>query len=99
MLRLIQADFPPTGKPDLHDRAPSGFFHVRTGDTLFPKCGDLSRQIGAHEVQLVTPVVVGRMERGLRRRQGKKQPSPAGIDGRKSQDVPEEAAIGFRSMV
>src|SRR5215470_5175169 len=98
MLRLVETDLPPARKLDFGDRTPSGFLHVRTVDAFLSKGRHLGLQIFAYEVEFVYIVGVCRMERGLRRRHRENQPPVAGVDGRKSEDVPKKGPIGFRVL-
>jgi hypothetical protein len=44
---------PPAGKPDVGDRTPSGFLHLRTLDALLSECRYLGLQIVTHEIEFV----------------------------------------------
>jgi len=87
---------PAAGEPDLGDRTPSGFLHVRTPRALLAERGHLGLQVVEHEIELVPNITLGRMNRRFPRRQGEDQPSVAGVHGRKSQDVAKEGAVGRR---
>src|SRR5262245_39511414 len=96
MLRLVQADVTSARKRDLTNRAPSGFLHIRAGDTLLGEGRHLGPQVFAHEIQLMHVVLLRRMERGFRRRHCEDQPAVAGVHGRESKDVSEESAVSLR---
>src|SRR5450432_576543 len=98
MLRLIETDFASAGKPDLGDRTPSRFLHVRTPDAFFLECRNLGRQVVTHEIELVPGILLRGMNRHLRRRQRENQPPVASVHGCKSQDVPEESPISHRIL-
>src|SRR6266850_1117117 len=98
MLRLVKTDFASAGKPDLDDRTPSGFLHVRTPHTFLPKCRNLGLQIGAHEIEFVPVILFGRMNRHFCRRQREDQPSVASVHRCKSKDVTKEGAISRRIL-
>src|SRR5713101_8164889 len=98
MLRLVETDFTPTGKSNLGDRSPSCFLHVRTVDTLRSERCDLSREIVADEIELMSNSIFGGMDGNLRRRQCEDQPLMAGIHRREFEDVAEERAIGLRIL-
>src|SRR5215510_7922841 len=98
MLRLVETDLAPTWKLDFGNRTPSGFLHIRTADAFLSEGRHLGLQIFAHEVEFMYVVRVGRMECGLRRRHRKDQPAVAGVDGRKSKDVPKKGEISFRVL-
>src|SRR5215510_751904 len=98
MLRLVETDLAPAWKMDFGNRTPSGFLHIRTVNAFLSEGRHLGLQIFAHEVEFVYVVSIGRMERGLCRRHREDQPAVAGVDGRKSKDVPKKCAISFRVL-
>src|SRR5260370_10128323 len=99
MLRLVETDFASARKPDHGDRAPSGFLHFRTTDTLRRECRDLGLQIVTHEIELVLVTLFGGMNRQFCRRQREDEPSVASVHGGESENVPEESTIGIRILV
>src|SRR5262245_44197194 len=96
MLRLIEAHLPSAGKPDVGDRSPPCFLHLRTADALPVERHYLGLQIVAHEVELMSTILFGGMNGHLRWRQREDQPSVASVHGRKSEDLPEKRAISRR---
>jgi hypothetical protein len=61
MLRLVETHFASAGKPDLGDRTPSCFLHLRTPDALLPECRYLGLQIVTHEIEFVPVILFGGM--------------------------------------
>src|SRR5258707_7073733 len=98
MLRLVETDFASAGKPDHGDRAPSGFLHFRTADTLRRECRDLGLEIVTHEIELVLVTSFGGMNCHFCRRQREDEPSMASVHGGESENVPEEGTIGLRIL-
>src|SRR5262245_44281359 len=98
MLRLIETDLAPAWKLDFGNRTPSRFLHIRTADAFLSEGRHLGLQIFAHEVEFVHVVSLGRMERGFCWRHLEDQPAVAGVDGRKSKDIPKKGAICFRVL-
>src|SRR5258708_39185937 len=98
MFRLVEAGFASAGKPDHRDRAPSGFLHFRTADTLRRECRDLGLQIVTHEIELVLVTLFGGMNRRFRRRQREDEPSVASVHRGESENVPEEGTVGLRIL-
>src|ERR1700680_273055 len=98
MLRLVETDHASARKPDLGDRTPSGFLHVRTPNALLSERPDLGLQIVTHEIELVPVILFGRMNRRFCRRQREDQPSLASVHGCQSEDVPKEETISRRIL-
>src|SRR6266581_3082521 len=98
MLRLVKTNLAPAGKTDPGERAPSFFVNLRTHGTPLRKGQHLRGQIVTHKIKLVLVILLAGMERRFRGRQREDQPSTAGIHGCKSQNVPEEGAIGSRVL-
>jgi hypothetical protein len=67
MLRLIKVDFASTRKPHLRNGTPFFFQHLRAFNALLRECSYLVFQTFTHEVKFVRTVVIGRVERGLRK--------------------------------
>jgi hypothetical protein len=93
MLRLVETYFASARKPNLCDRTPSGLLHRRTLDALLFQRSHLGLKIVAHEIQLVTVFRFSEMNRRLRRRQRENQPPVAGINGCKTQNIPQKRPI------
>src|SRR5262249_17357400 len=95
---LVETYLAATGKPDLDDRAPSGFLHVRTRHPFLRQRRNLGLQVATHEIEVVAIILFRGMNRDFGRRQREDQPPVAGVDGRESKDVPEEGAISRRIL-
>src|SRR5258706_13091292 len=87
MLRLVEADVASTGEPQHRDRSPAGFLHVRAVDALLLERRHLRLHVGAPEVRLVLPVLIGRMQRDLGGRKREDEPAPAGVHAREPEHV------------
>jgi hypothetical protein len=99
MLRLVKTDFATPGKLDPSDRTPSLPVNVGTRHAFPLQRRHLGLEIVTHEIEFVPIILAGilvGMKRGLRRRQGKNQPSVACIHGLESKGVSEEGAIRLR---
>src|SRR5580693_8483471 len=99
MLRLVKTDLATPGKLDPSDRAPSLPVNVGTPHAFPFQRRHLGLEIVTHKIEFVPIILAGIlfwMKRGLRRRQGKNQPSLACIHGLESKDVSEEGAIRLR---
>jgi hypothetical protein len=99
MLRLIKTDLATPRKLDPGDRTPSLPVNVGTRHAFPLQRRHLGLEIVTHEIQFVPIILAGilvGMKRGLRRRQGKNQPSVACIHRLESKDVSEEGAIRLR---
>jgi hypothetical protein len=62
----------------------------RTWDAFSDEHGDLGIQIVAHEIELVPADVFDGVDSSFRRWQDEDQPSMAGINGGKAEDIPEK---------
>lgn len=98
MIRLVQADVAAAGESDLGHRTPTRFFDFRACDALLSESRHLSAQVVTHQVDLVPPIVLGRVHGYLRRRQGEDELIVPGIHRRKAENVPEECTIGSRML-
>src|SRR5271167_727051 len=96
MLRPVETDPAPAGKPDLSDRTPSSFLNLGTRDAFLFQRGHLRLEIVTHEIKFVPIIFLVRMERSLCRRQGKNEPPVAGIHGFEPKNISEEGAIRRR---
>ncbi|HEY0702689.1 MAG TPA: hypothetical protein VGD60_07965 [Candidatus Acidoferrales bacterium] len=91
MLRLIQPDFAATGKAQLDDRAPAlfmyrGAFHIFLGQRR-----DFGWQVVTEEIQLVRAVLSSGVKSSFGGRQCEDEPTMAGVDRRKPQNIAEKA--------
>src|SRR5580658_2635223 len=93
MFWLVEAQIAAARQLDPCDRAPSFLVHFGTSDAALAKRLQFGLEVVAHEIQLVRPIAVAGMERRLRRRQRKNQPSMARIHRRETKNVPEERPI------
>jgi len=96
MLWLIKADFASTGKPNLRDGAPSCFLNFRAPNALLRERSHLGVQIVAHEIEFVSATLIGRVDCGFSRRQGKDQPAMTRIHGFETEDIAEKCAVCLR---
>jgi hypothetical protein len=95
MLGLIKADLASTGKPHLCNRTPSLFLNFRALNALFFQGSHLDLQIVTHEIKFMGTTLIGRVDRGFSRRQGKNQPAMTCIHGFETEDIAEEGAVGL----
>ena len=98
MLRLVETYFAPARESDVGDRSPPRLLHVRTVNSLLAEFGYFRLQIVAHEIELVPIRLLGWMNRDLRGRQGKNQPSVTGVHGWKSEHLSKKSAIRIRVL-
>ena len=100
MLRLVQADGPTTGKLDRRDRSPSNFLYAGASDALLQESGHFGTEVIAHQIELVSTIVTGRMNGQLRWRKPEDQPIVASVHRRVSEDIPEEHSVcrGIRAV-
>jgi len=90
---LIKADRATAGKAHLRNRPPSCFLNRVALDTFLCQGRDLGVQIVADEKELVDAILIGRVECGFSRWQGKDQPAMAGIHGLEPENVAEKQSI------
>jgi hypothetical protein len=98
MLRLVQAHFAASGKPDPGDRSPPFLVNGRTLDVLFRQTLPRGLEIFTQEVEFVAVVLSGGMERHFCGRQSEDEPSVTGIDGCKPQHIAKEDAVRLRIL-
>src|SRR5215470_13402716 len=79
MPRLVKTNLAPAGQPDLRDRTPSRFPHLRTLHAFVLECQYLSLQVVTHEIEFVPVIFFGGLNRHFCRRQSENQPSVAGV--------------------
>jgi len=98
MHRLVKTYFASSRKPKVGDRSPPCILHLRTGNAFLSEFRYLGLQVVTHEVKFVATTLFGGMNRRFRWRQREDQPSAAGVNAGKAEDVPEERAIGRRIL-
>jgi hypothetical protein len=106
MGRLINSDFRAAGQLDRCFDSPSFLFAHRTLYALSLQRLYERSQVVAHEVEVrsrqlafavkLTSLAVGGVNRGFGGWQGKEQPTSAGVDRAKVQNIPKESAVGLR---
>src|SRR5581483_4322864 len=80
-----------------HDRdrsSPPSLVNIAADDTLRSQLPDRLLNIVAHEIKLLE-LFLGRMDRQLRRRQCKNEPSATRIDGTKAEHIAKERPVLF----
>jgi hypothetical protein len=95
MLRLIEVDLASTRKPYLPNGAPPHLLNVRALNALLREGSQFGLQIVTHEIQLMDIILIGRVERGLCRRQSEDQPATTRIHGFEPKDVAEKCAVSL----
>jgi len=93
---FIQANLASAWQPDLRDRAPSRFLHLRELDAPGVERRGLGLQVVAHQKKLMPIISLAGMEGSLCRRQAEDQPSMPSIHECKSQNVAKEGAVRLR---
>jgi hypothetical protein len=93
MSRLVQADLTTPGQRDLRHGPPPCFFDLRAGDALLRQWSDLGGEVVTHQVEL-SSWDLGRMDRKLRGREPKDQPSTSRIDRVETEDASQKGPIG-----
>src|ERR1700722_7706250 len=93
MLRLIKMHVPSTGKPHLRNRAPPCLLNLRARSALLRERSEFGHQGVTKQIEFVLPILSGRVECGLCRRQCKDQPPTTRIHGFEPQNVAEKRAI------
>src|ERR1700722_2201159 len=94
MLRLVEPDASTTRKLDPGNRPPPRFFHFRAPDPFGAEGHDLRIEVVTHEVQLMSTVVLRRMNGDLGGRQREDEPIMTGIHGGIAEYVSKERSIG-----
>jgi hypothetical protein len=92
---LIEADDTASWQPNAGERTPSLFHHGRTVNALCPKRPNFSREIFAHEIELVLVIHIRRMKSSFGWRQREDQPSMPGIDRCKAEHLAEKLPVRF----
>lgn len=95
MLRLVDTDFSSARKGEAGKLSPTLFTHIGDWDAFRFEFLQGRLQVVAHQEKFVLVVRFGIVERGLQRGHGKDQPSLAGIDTGKAEDVAEERTVSF----
>lgn len=97
MQRLIDADLAPAGERHPREEPPALGDDREALDSALLHRADEGGDILDHEVQLLDIVAASGMHRDLRGRQSEDQPTVAGVDVGKAEDVLEERAV-FRRV-
>src|SRR5262249_15325990 len=92
---LVQADFPATGKSECGEEAPTLVRDPAANGAFGVQRARHRLDVVAHQVDLMTAVLGGRVHRDLGRRQREDEPALSGIDVGESEDVAQEGAIRF----
>src|SRR5271166_1516668 len=91
MLGLVEADLSASGKRDRGQTAPALLFHGTALHFLRFQRFHRRLEVVAHEVQFVQVILLGRMKRSFRRRQGKNQPAVACVYCGKFENIAKKA--------
>jgi hypothetical protein len=96
MFGLVKAHAPAARQRNRGDRSPAGFHDFSAGDAFRVQRLDFGRQIVAHQIQLMSIIISGGMERRFGGGERENKPSVTGVDGWKSKDIAEEGSVRIR---